>query len=39
MTKRCDYDLLSSCLKDFVIMGNHDSCLLGTAAFAARLSL
>jgi glucokinase len=39
MTKHCNYDLLSSCLKDFVIMGNNDACLLGTAAFAARLSL
>ena len=37
MMKRCDYRVLSGRLKDFILMGDDDACLLGTAAFASRL--
>jgi predicted NBD/HSP70 family sugar kinase len=33
---RCDYRVMSSSLKDLVVMGDEDACLLGTAAYASQ---
>ena len=36
MVKRCDYRVLAEHLKDLIVMGEQDACLLGTAAYASR---
>ena len=36
MLSRCDYRLMSSSLKDLIVMGDEDACLLGTATYASQ---